>query len=121
MIIRILDMIQGSGHQFWSFIRDKFEILLLCGLFVFVFIHWAYSGYKPEVKEVLMLILTAFVALMRIVPGRTTNIQTDTVNAQTIDTANTDKGDIVTSTDPENVSRTGSDTPIPTKSQSKTK
>lgn len=83
-----------NRNETWQFIRDKFEILFLGILFVFVFMYWVNSEYNQNVKEVLMLILTAFVALMRIVPRPSTNVNTDVMNAQKVDNANTEQGDI---------------------------
>lgn len=85
----------STTDRFSQFIRDKFEVLLLFTLVIIIFTAWVRT--VPDVnsiKEVLMFVLGAMTALMRIVPRPTQNIQTENVQAENIEAATTKEGDI---------------------------
>lgn len=72
-----------------QFLRDKFDILLIAALFVFVFLTWI--GGPPDragdVKELAQGLLYALLALLGIRPRS---------GPPAIDTATTESGDIIT-------------------------
>lgn len=77
-----------------QFLRDKFEVLLVSVVFALVFFLWNQTDFRTDVKEFLVAIFGAWLALLRVVqkPG---SVTAQNVSADTIETANTQEGDIV--------------------------
>ena len=82
-----------------QWLRDKFEVLLVSVIFGSVFWIWVQSDYRGDVKEFLIAIFGAWLALLRVVQ-RPSNVQADTITTDSIDTAKTESGDIVSGTSP---------------------
>lgn len=82
-----------------QFLKDKFEVILVSIVFMVVFVLWVQSDYRPDVKEFLIAIFGAWLALLRVVQ-RPSNVQAQTINADGIESASTQSGDIVTKTNP---------------------
>lgn len=82
-----------------QFFKDKFELMVVTIVFMVVFIVWINSDYRGDVKEFLIAVFGAWLTLMRIVQ-RPSNIQADTITADSIDTAKTGTGDIISTSPP---------------------
>lgn len=50
--------------NFW---KDKFEFLFVSLVFLLVFSAWMQSGYRPDIKEFLIAVFGAWLALLRVV------------------------------------------------------
>lgn len=83
--------------QFW---KDKFEVLLVSIIFSLVFGAWVITDFRADIKEFLIAIFGAWLALLRVVQ-RPSQMQAGTVNAdlitaENIESASTESGDINT-------------------------
>lgn len=82
---------ESFGSMLKKLFRDKFDIILVGFIFLSIFVVWVWSGFNPEVKDFLIGIFSAFLALLGVRPRP--NQQTD-IEAANIETANTETGDI---------------------------
>lgn len=82
--------------QFW---KDKFELILVTVVLTLLIILWVNSGYRPDLKEFVIIISGAWLALLRVVqrPSTVTAgiLQTEEVTADNIEKASTESGDII--------------------------
>jgi hypothetical protein len=85
-----------------QFLRDKFEVILVTIVLLLVFGSWVQSDYRSDLKEFVIIVFGAWLALLRVVqkPSTTTvaaggTLRADSISAESIDTANTEQGDII--------------------------
>jgi hypothetical protein len=87
------------------FIKDKFETLLVTTILVSTMVVWVMSDYRPDVKEFLIAVFGAWLALLRIV--QKPNVQTEAIITDSLETANTETGDIHAVELPKNITKKG--------------
>lgn len=83
-----------------AFLREKFEFLVVTLVLIILIQAWIASGYRPDLKEFVIIVSGAWLALLRVVQKPGTTINTDSVNADSIASATTETGDIVSKTPP---------------------
>lgn len=88
-----------------QFFKDKFEFLVVTVVLSIVMTVWVASNYRPDVKEFLIAVFGAWLAVLRIV--QKPNITTDTLNTGSLDSANTEQGDIISETAPKTITKKG--------------
>lgn len=79
-------------------LRDKFDLLLIATMFLIVFFAFK-SGELDQttqstMRDILIALSGSFLTALGLRPRPNQNIQTDTVKAQTVETATTQSGDI---------------------------
>lgn len=76
------------------FFKDKFEVILVSTVFVMVFAMWVIYDFREDVKEFLIAIFGAWLALLRVIQKPST-VKTDYISARNIEEATTQSGDVV--------------------------
>jgi hypothetical protein len=69
-----------------NFLKDKFEILVVTALLIMIFLMWVQSDYRGDIKEFLIAVFGAWLALLKV----------STRPLSAIGTASTESGDIIT-------------------------
>lgn len=82
-----------------QFFKDKFEFMVVTFVLLCVFWFWVQSDYRPDIKEFVIIISGAWLALLRVVQ-KPSNVQADTIQTDSIDTAKTQSGDIISGNPP---------------------
>lgn len=85
-----------------QFLKDKFEFIVVTIVLSILLLVWVQSGYNPEVKELLIAVFGAWLAVLRIVQKPSTvtanTVNADGITAENIESASTESGDIIGTT-----------------------
>ncbi len=82
-----------------NFFHEKFDLIVIATLFAAATGIWIALGFPDQMREIVGGLFVAFLTVAGIRPRLPTppQIQTDTVRADYVETANTEQGDIVAS------------------------
>jgi len=75
-------------------IRDKFDVILVTLALVIVGATWVNLGFEVKLEPYVFALFGSWLTVLGLRPRP--NITTDTIKAENIETANTEKGDIYT-------------------------
>jgi len=83
--------------EWGRFFRDRFDLFFVTSIFFTLILLWMRTG-DADIKT---FAITSFGAVLGTInayvkKGTSTNIQTDSIKAENIETANTQEGDIIT-------------------------
>lgn len=74
-----------------QFIREKFDVILMTTVFVVMFSFWVYLGFPGEMRDFVVGVFSGFLTALGLRPRPATQ----NFNADTIERASTESGDIV--------------------------
>jgi hypothetical protein len=76
-------------------LRDKFTELLIFVSLVSIFALWAANDFRNDLSYYVFGLFSAFLTSVGMRPRPNTNVQADTISADSIESARTQTGDII--------------------------